>query len=65
MIVQALGSSGIDLAIGDNVTLDPRERATPVDDPANVEARSLRTGRLLDAKRLIGTFDYAAAIRLA
>ncbi len=50
--------------MGGNVTVDPRERATPVDDPAIIEARSLRTGRLLDAKRLIGSFDYAAAIRL-
>ncbi len=47
-----------------NVTVDPRERATPVDDPAIIEARSGRTGRLLDAKRLIRSFDYAAAIRL-
>lgn len=50
--------------MGGNVTVDPRERATPVDDPAILEARSIRTGRLLDAKRLIGSFDYAAAIRL-
>lgn len=47
-----------------NVTVGPRERATPVDDPAIIEARSLRTGRLLDAKRLIGSFHYAAAIHL-
>ncbi|GLI99539.1 DUF6035 family protein [Sphingobium sp. BS19] len=50
--------------MGGNVTVDPRERATPVDDPAIIEARSRRTGRLLDAKRLIRSFDYAAAIRL-
>lgn len=50
--------------MGGNVTVDPRERATPVDDPAIIEARSRRTGRLLDAKRLIGALDYAAAIRL-
>ncbi len=50
--------------MGGNVTVDPRERATPVDDPAINEARSLRTGRLLDAKRLIRSFDYAAAVRL-
>jgi hypothetical protein len=50
--------------MGGNVTIDPRERATPVDDPAIIEARSRRTGRLLDAKRLIRFFDYAAAIRL-
>lgn len=47
-----------------NVTIAPRERATPVDDPAIPEARSLKTGRLLDAKRLIGAFPYDAAIRL-
>lgn len=64
MIAPAPGSSGIDRAMGGNVTIDPRERATPVDDPAIIEARSRRTGRLLDAKRLIGSFDYAAAIRL-
>ncbi len=58
------GSSGIDRAMGGNVTVNPRERATPVDDPAIIEARSRRTGRLLDAKRLIRMFDYAAAIRL-
>lgn len=50
--------------MGGNITVDPRERATPVDDPAIIEARSSRTGRLLDAKRLIRSFDYAAAIRL-
>jgi hypothetical protein len=50
--------------VGGNVTVDPRERATPVDDPAILEARSVRTGRLLDAKRLIRSFSYAAAIRL-
>lgn len=50
--------------MGGNVTVDPRERATPVDNPAMIEARSLHTGRPLDAKRLIGSFDYAAAIRL-
>ncbi|VXC96260.1 hypothetical protein [Sphingomonas sp. AX6] len=46
------------------VTVDPRERATPVADPAIIEARSRRNGRLIDAKRVIGSFDYAAAIRL-
>lgn len=50
--------------MGGNVTVDPRQRATPVDDPAITEARSLRTGRLLDAKRLIRSFHYDAAIRL-
>lgn len=50
--------------MGGNVTVDPRERATPVDEPAIIEARSRRTGRLVDAKRLIRSFDYAAAIRL-
>ncbi|MFB0897916.1 hypothetical protein NY060_25660, partial [Escherichia coli] len=55
---------GIDRAMGGNVTVDPRQRATPVDDPAITEARSLRTGRLLDAKRLIRSFHYDAAIRL-
>lgn len=50
--------------MGGNVTVNPRERATPVEDPAIHEARSLRTGRLLDAKRLIRSLDYAAAIRL-
>lgn len=50
--------------MGGNVTVDPRERATPVGDPAINEARSLRTGRLLDATRLIRSFDYAGAIRL-
>jgi len=50
--------------MGGNVTVNPRERATPVDDPTIIEARSRRTGRLLDAKRLIGALDYAAAIRL-
>jgi hypothetical protein len=50
--------------MGGNVTVDPRERATPVVDPAIVEARSLRTGRLLDAKRLISSFPYSDAIRL-
>lgn len=64
MIAPAPVSSGIDRAMGGNVTIDPRERATPVDDPAIIEARSRRTGRLLDAKRLIGSFDYASAIRL-
>ncbi len=64
MIAPAPVSSDIDRAMGGNVTIDPRARATPVDDPAIIEARSLRTGRLLDAKRLIGSFDYAAAIRL-
>lgn len=64
MIVPAPVSNAIDRAMGGNVTVDPRERATPVDDPAIVEARSRRTGRLLDAKRLIRSFDYAAAIRL-
>ena len=51
--------------MGGNVTVDPRERATAVDDPAIIEARSCRTGRLLDAERLIRSFDYAAAIRLS
>jgi hypothetical protein len=50
--------------VGGNVTIDPRDRARPVDDPAIAEARSARTGRLLDAKRLIGAFPYGAAIRL-
>lgn len=50
--------------MGGNVTVDPRDRATPVDNPAITEARSLRTGRLLDAKRLIRSFRYDAAIRL-
>jgi hypothetical protein len=49
LIVPALASNDIDCAMGGNVTVDPRERATPIDDPAIVEARSLRTGRLLDA----------------
>ena len=47
-----------------NVTIAPREHATPVDDPAIPEARSLRTGRILDTKRLISAFPYDAAIRL-
>ena len=47
-----------------NVTVAPREHATPVEDPAIPEARSVRTGRLLDAKRLISAFPYDAAIRL-
>jgi len=64
LIAPAPGSSGIDRAVGGNVTVDPRERAALVDDPAIIEARSRRTGRLLDAKRLIGSFDYAEAIRL-
>lgn len=64
MIVPALASNDINRAMGGNVTVDPRERATPVDDPAITEARSLRTGRLLDAKRLIRSFHYDAAIRL-
>lgn len=50
--------------MGGNVTVDPRQRATPVDDPAITEARSLRTGRLLNAKRLIRSLHYDAAIRL-
>lgn len=50
--------------MGGNVTIDPRDRAKPVDDPAIAEARSSRTGRLLDAKRLISAFPYEAAIRL-
>ena len=64
MIVPAPDSNAINGAMGGNVTVDPRKRATPVDDPAIVDARSRRTGRLLDAKRLIRSFDYAAAIRL-
>ena len=64
MIVPALASNATDRVMGSNVTVDPRDRATPVDDPAITEAHSLRTGRLLDAKRLIRSFDYAAAIRL-
>jgi len=47
-----------------NVTIAPREHATPVEDPAIPEARSLRTGRILNAKRLISAFPYDAAIRL-
>jgi len=47
-----------------NVTRAPREHATPVDDPAIPQARSRRTGRILDAKRLISAFPYEAAIRL-
>lgn len=39
-----------------NVTVAPREHATPVEDPAIPEARSLRTGKILDAKRLISAF---------
>lgn len=50
--------------MGGNVTVDPRDRAKPVGDPAIAEARSARTGRLLDAKRLIRAFSYEAAIRL-
>jgi hypothetical protein len=64
LIVPALASNDFDRAMSGNVTVDPRERATPVDDPAITEARSLRTGRLLNAKRLIRSFHYDAAIRL-
>jgi hypothetical protein len=38
------GSNGSEAAMGENVTINPRDRATPVDDPAIVEARSPRTG---------------------
>lgn len=44
-----------------NVTIAPREHATPVEDPAIPEARSLRTGKILDAKRLISAFSFADA----
>ncbi len=64
MIVPALVSKDIDHEMGGNITVDPRERATPVDDPAITEARNPRTGRLLNAKRLIRLFRYDAAIRL-
>ncbi|MGN6821056.1 MAG: DUF6035 family protein [Sphingomonas sp.] len=47
-----------------NVTVAPREHATPVEDPVIPEARSLRSGRILNAKRLISAFPYDAAIRL-
>jgi hypothetical protein len=56
--------NAIDRAMVGNVTVNPRARATPVDDPAITEVRSLRTGRLLEAKRLIRLLDYGAAIRL-
>jgi hypothetical protein len=47
-----------------NVTVNPRSRATPVDDPVITEVRSVRTGRLLGAKRLIRLLNYGGAIRL-
>ena len=47
-----------------NITVNPRARATPVDNPAITEVRSRSTGRLLEAKRLIRLLDYGAAIRL-
>jgi hypothetical protein len=64
LIVPARASKDIDRAIGGNVTVDPRHRTTPADDPAITEAPSLQTGRLLDAKRLIRSFHYDGAIRL-